>query len=135
MNKIVIKDNIKPNIEDLMELYTDVGWSAYTDNKETLKKAIDNSLKLYTVWDKDKLIGLARIVGDNYVIIYIQDILVLEGYQNQGIGSKLLKLILEEYKSIRQIVLLTEDSEKTINFYEKNAMVKISDYDGVAFTR
>lgn len=135
MNKTVIKEDIKPNIEELMNLYNSVGWSAYTEDKETLKNAIENSLKVYTAWNKDMLVGLARVVGDNYTIIYIQDILVLESYQDQGIGSKLLKLVLEEYKSIRQIALLTDDTEKTISFYQKNGMVKVSDYDGVAFMK
>ena len=70
------------------------------------------------------MVGLARVVGDNHTIIYIQDILILESYQNQGIGSKLLRLILKEYEAVRQVILLTEDTEKTISFYQKNGMVK-----------
>lgn len=121
MDKIIFKEDIKPNMEELMDLYDDVGWSSYTKDKENLKNAIDNSLKVWTVWDEDRLVGLARVIGDNYTIIYIQDILILESYQKQGIGSKLLNLILEHYKSIRQIVLMTEDTEKTTSFYLKTA--------------
>lgn len=135
MNKITIKEDIRPNINEIMELYEDVGWSSYTNDKDNLKNAINNSLKVWTAWDEDRLVGLARVIGDNYTIIYIQDILVLTGYQNQGIGSKLLQLILEEYKSIRQIVLLTEDTEKTRSFYQKNGMVKTSDYNCISFMK
>ncbi|MDO5047816.1 MAG: hypothetical protein Q4D88_04630 [Anaerococcus sp.] len=42
----------------------------------------------------------------------MQDILLLESYQRRGLGSKLLKVILEEYKDLRQIILLTDDTEK-----------------------
>lgn len=135
MNKIVIKDDVMPSIDELANLYEDVKWTAYTNDIEQLKKAIDNSLKVWTVWNKDKLVGLARVVGDDYTIIYIQDILILEDYQNKGIGSKLLKLILEQYKSIRQVILMTEDTEKTISFYQKNGMVKASDYNCITFMK
>lgn len=135
MNKIIIRDDIKPSIDELINLYENVKWIAYTNDVEQLKNAINNSLKVWTVWDKDKLVGLARVVGDDHTIIYIQDILLLEDYQNKGIGSKLLKLILEQYKSIRQVVLMTEDTEKTISFYQKNGMVKTSDYNCITFMK
>ncbi|SHJ15713.1 hypothetical protein SAMN02745176_02588 [Lutispora thermophila DSM 19022] len=44
-------------------------------------------------------------------------------------------LILERYKTVRQIVLMTEQTEKTINFYKKNGMIKVEDYNCVAFVR
>ncbi len=135
MDKIIIKEDIIPEIEELMNLYNDVEWFAYTKDNKRLKNAIENSLKVLTAWDDDKLVGLARVIGDNHTIIYIQDILILESYQGQGIGSHLLKCILEKYKSIRQIILLTDQTEKTINFYGKNGMVKASDYNCVAFMR
>lgn len=135
MDKITIKEDVIPNIGQLMDLYNDVEWSAYTDDKIKLKNAINNSLKVLTAWDDERLVGLIRVIGDGYTIIYIQDILILKNYQGQGIGSHLLKLILERYKSIRQIVLMTEQTEKTINFYQKNEMVKASDYNCVTFVK
>ena len=135
MNKIIIKDDIKPSIDELINLYEDVKWIAYTNDVKQLKNAIDNSLKVWTAWDGDRLVGLARVVGDNYTIIYIQDILILEEYQNQGIGSKLLKLVLEQYKSVRQVVLMTDNTEKTIKFYQKNGMVKTSEYNCITLMK
>lgn len=135
MDKIIIKEDLIPEIEDIMTLYEDVKWYAYTKDRARLKNAIDNSLKVITAWDGDKLVGLIRLVGDDYTIIYIQDILVLEDYQGQGIGSNLLKLVLDKYKSIRQIVLMTDNTEETVNFYRKNGMVETADYNGLAFVK
>lgn len=135
MNKIKIKEDIIPGIEQIMNLYEDVEWYAYTKDRIRLKNAIDNSLKVITAWDNDKLVGLIRIVGDNHTIIYIQDILVLEEYQGQGIGSNLLNLTLEKYKSIRQIVLMTDNTKETISFYKKNGMDDTAEYNGVAFVK
>ena len=132
---LIYKDDFIPSIEDIMPLYEDVGWTAYTQDKDTLERAINNSLKVWTVWDNKKLVGLARVVGDGYTIIYIQDILVLEEYQRKGIGRNLLKAILDEYKFVRQVVLMTDDTEKTISFYESIGLKKVSDYGIVAFMR
>ena len=55
--------------------------------------------------------------------------------QKRGIGSKILKLILKKYESVRQIILLTDDTEKTVNYYKKNGLVKASDSNAVAFMK
>ena len=132
---IKIKEDIIPEIEEIMNLYEDAEWYAYTKDRIRLKNAIDNSLKVLTAWNNHKLVDLIRVVGDNHTIIYIQDILVLKEYQGQGIGSKLLNLILEKYKSIRQIVLMTDNTKETIGFYKKNGMVDTVEYNGVAFVK
>ncbi|MGL5640770.1 MAG: GNAT family N-acetyltransferase, partial [Paraclostridium sp.] len=106
MNKLTFIDDIKLNKNDLVNLYNNVGWSSYTNDIDTLIKSIENSLKVISVWDKDELVGLIRVVGDGYSIIYIQDILVLDNYQRLGIGRKLISIILDEYKNVRQKVLL-----------------------------
>ena len=108
------------DIKQLEELYNDVGWSAYTQDLEVLKQAILQSLDVITVWNDDKLVGLIRAIGDGLTIVYIQDILVLNAYQNKGIASELLQRILNKYKNVRQKVLLTEEASGVRYFYEKN---------------
>ena len=110
-----------------------MGWVAYTKNPNQLKKAFKNSLKVWSVWDSDELVGIARIVGDGQTIIYIQDILVLEKYQGLGICSKLIEIIMDEYKSVRQILLLTDDSTENIKFYKKNGLKEVAEYNCIAF--
>ena len=135
MKNVTIKENLIPKKEQLMNLYGDVERFAYTRYPEVLEKAVNNCLNVWTAWDGDKLVGLARVVGDGYTIIYIQDILILKDYQKRGIGSKILKLILKKYESVRQIILLTDDTEKTVNYYKKNGLVKASDSNAVAFMK
>jgi len=99
-------------------LYSDAGWASYLKDINVLVRGIENSLDIVTAWDNDKLVGLIRIVGDGSTIIYIQDILILKEYKRKGIGRKLMLNILEKYSEVRQIVLLTDDSEETRGFYE-----------------
>lgn len=106
------------DIKQLEELYNDVGWGAYTQDLEVLKQAILQSLDIITVWNDNKLVGLIRAIGDGLTIVYIQDILVLNAYQNKGIASELLQRILNKYKNVRQKVLLTEEASGVRYFYE-----------------
>ncbi len=119
MENLVFKEDIILNVEDILYLYNDVGWSSYTKDIDSLIKSIKNSLKVISVWDNDLLVGLIRVVGDGHSIIYIQDILILQKYQNRGIGKRLIEIILDKYKNVRQKVLLTDKEEKNILFYKK----------------
>ena len=106
------------NEEEILNLYENMGWSSYTKDKESLFKGIKNSIYVKCAYEAGTLVGLIRAVGDGNTIIYIQDILVLESYQRKGIGSNLIKFVLEEYKDVRQICLTTDITEKQRLFYE-----------------
>lgn len=135
MKNYSLRDDIIPATKDFISLYEDVGWTSYTENPSLLKKSLENSLKVWTIWDENKLIGLDRVVGDKYSIIYIQDLLILKAYQGQGLGSKLLCQILKAYESIRQIVLLGDNKETLVSFYEKNGLKEVSSYGCLAFMK
>lgn len=121
--------------KQIKALYDNVKWTAYTDDLPRLLKAIEQSLTVITAWDNNKLIGLIRVVGDGYTIIYIQDILVLEEYQNQGVGSELMQRVLYKHHDVRQKVLLTNDAPDVRSFYEKNGFYSCDKGDLVAFAK
>lgn len=121
--------------EQLERLYNDVEWYAYTQDLQVLQQAIENSLDVISAWNGEELVGLIRIVGDGLTIIYIQDILVLNAYQNQGIATQLMKQVLEKYKKVRQKVLLTEEAPDVRHFYEKNGFQSCDKGSLVAFAK
>jgi 8-oxo-dGTP diphosphatase len=132
---IEIKDNFIPDISDLIDLYKDAGWSNYTTNIEMLKLAYDNSLRIVSLWDGNKLVGIIRVVGDGYSIIYIQDLIILTEYQKQGLGSMLINYVINAYKDVYQKVLLTENQSSTVKFYESCGLVTSDKYDCIAFVQ
>ena len=135
MNNLVFKEDIILNVKDILYLYNDVGWSSYTKDIDSLIKSIKNSLKVISVWDKDLLVGLIRVVGDGHSIIYIQDILILQKYQNRGIGKRLIEIILDKYKNVMQKVLLTDKEEKNILFYKKVGFSMAEEFGCVSFVK
>ena len=129
------KNNKNIAVKQLERLYNDVEWYAYTQDLPTLKLAIEQSLEVITVWDDEELVGLIRVVGDGLTIIYIQDILVLNSYQNQGIATQLMEQVLKKYKNVRQKVLMTEDAPDVRHFYEKNGFQSCDKGSLVAFAK
>jgi len=107
-------------LEQLVTLYNSVGWVAYTNEQERPKLllALQNSTYVVSAWRGDQLIGLARGLSDEVSIFYLQDILVHPNFQQQGVGRQLLSNCLDRFEHVRMKVLLTENEEKQIRFYE-----------------
>ena len=108
MQNIEIKEYRNYNMNEVLDLYNNVGWINYTKNPIALYEGFKNSICVVGAFDNDKLIGLIRCVGDNFTIILIQDLLINTEYQNKGIGRKLLNYILNKYKDIYQIQVTTD---------------------------
>ena len=121
------------NEDAILQLYLNNEWYAYTNRKELLFNGIRNSLDVIGAYDNDLLVGLIRTIGDSNTIIYIQDILVLKEYQRQGIGKYLIKSIVDKYYAVRQICLMTDNSEKTRKFYESLGLISYDKADTVGF--
>ncbi len=119
----------------ILSLYNSVNWTAYTDDPESLKAGFDNSLLILAACKDDELLGLIRAVGDGQTIVYIQDILVFPEYQRQGIGTALVKAVLDRFCDIRQIVLSTDNTPKTIAFYESLGFYQLEHIGCCGFMR
>lgn len=129
------KEDKQIDKEALKSLYEDVEWTAYTNDLDRLADALAHSLYVLSAWDNEDLIGLVRVVGDGLTIIYIQDILVLNSRQNQGIASELMRRVLEKYSDVRQKVLLTEEAADVRHFYEKHGFESCDKGRSVAFAK
>ena len=113
-----VKEYSTYNEEEILNLYQSVGWLNYVDQPEMLKNAYANSLRIFGAYENEKLLGIIRVVGDGHSIVFIQDIVVLPEYQRHGIGTALLKKVLDTYAYVYQKTLLTDNTEKTILFYK-----------------
>ena len=114
----LVKEYSKYNEEEILNLYQSVGWVNYVNEPEMLKNAYANSLKTFGAYEGEKLLGIIRVVGDGHSIVYIQDIIVLPEYQRHGIGTALLKRVLDIYAYVYQKILFTDNTERSIQFYK-----------------
>ena len=105
--------------KEILPLYASVGWTAYTDAPDVLHRGFERSLLTFAAYEGETLVGLARAVGDGETVVLMQDLLVFPQYQRRGIGTALMRAMMERFANVRQFQLLTDDTEKTLAFYRE----------------
>ena len=130
-----IKEYKEYKTEEIRRLYTEVGWVAYTENMQALEQGYKNSLLVLAAYENDELLGLIRVVGDGYTVIFVQDILVFPDKQRKGVGTALLKAVLDRYSDVRQIELTTDNTDKTVAFYKSLGFSEFSEIGCCGFMR
>ena len=123
------------HLEEIINLYQSVGWTNYLERISVLEEAYANSLCVIGAYNNEKLVGIIRAVGDGRTIVFVQDIIVLPEYQRKGIGTKLLKAVMDKYHDVYQMELLTDNTEKTKAFYRSVGFTASDDIGCVAFIR
>ena len=110
-----------PSADEFNNLTNSVGWGIR--EKNIIEEALKNTLYSLCVYDDNKLIGYGRIIGDNTIFLYIQDIMVIPEYQNKHIGTEIMNNLLKqinEYKKINPSIRTYLGASKgKESFYEK----------------
>ena len=90
-------------------------------SKENAETAIENSLFITSIYDDDKLIAMARVVGDGAISLVVTDVMVDSNYQKNGLGRVLMNEVSnyldENYDEDSYIILLANTPYD--KFYEK----------------
>ena len=120
---------------EIQRLYAEVGWTAYTENMPALEQGYKNSLLVLAAYENEELLGIVRVVGDGYTIIWVQDLLVFPSKQRQGIGTALLKAVLNRYTDVRQIELATDSTPEMTAFYKSLGFCEFSEIGCCGFMR
>ena len=121
--------------EEILPLYASVGWTAYTDAPDALRRGFEKSLLTLAAYEGKTLVGIARTVGDGETVILVQDLLVFPQYQRRGIGTALMRAMMERFANVRQFQLLTDDTEKTLAFYRSLGLRELSAFGCRGFMR
>lgn len=87
-----------PTMEEYRRLCVSVDWENGI-NFEIAPQSLPKSLFGVVAEVDDKAIGMERIVGDDVMYFYCQDIVVEPDYQRQGIGRQLVEYLLGYIKS------------------------------------
>lgn len=110
-------------LDQILEIYSENGWSAYTENPAKLKKAFENSLFILGAFENNNLIGFIRCVGDGVHVVFIQDLILRPKFFRKGIGTSLLNKTIKKFSQVRTILLITDKDDPVSNkFYKKVGM-------------
>ena len=90
-------------------------------SKKNAAIALEISLFITSIYDGDKLIAMARVVGDGAISLVVTDVMVDSEYQKNGLGRVLMneinKYLDENYDEDSYIILLANTPYD--KFYEK----------------
>lgn len=114
--------------EEVQTLFLSVGWTS-GQYPSRLYKALMNSSTVFTAWDGERLVGLARLLDDSELVAYMHYVLVHPDYQGKGIAGNMIKMVKEKYKDYLYIEIMPEEI-KNAPFYEKHGFTIMK--DGVA---
>lgn len=120
MDGFIIKYN-ELTAEEFITLWETV-WGKGPSLEQT-RLAMKNTLFRVSVWDNDRIVAMARMIGDMGLDYYIKDVVVRPEYQHRGIGklliNELLKFINDNGVSGTDIfVELCAEPDK-VAFYER----------------
>jgi GNAT superfamily N-acetyltransferase len=105
----------------VLALYKANQWLSAEKPTELLN-ALKHSFDLITAWDGDTLVGLGNAISDGYLVVYYPHLLVLPEYQHQGIGTQIMRHMIEKYARFHQQVLVADN--QAIDFYTKCGFIK-----------
>lgn len=117
---VILKEN-ELDVKTYLELRKSVNWKELSLEQASL--ALKNSLFTVCAYDGDKPIGMGRIVGDNVVVDYIQDLVVRPDSQSEGVGrliiEKLIKYVKDSKLEDTEIMLCLMCAKGREDFYKK----------------
>jgi predicted GNAT family N-acyltransferase len=110
------------------ELLLSTGWNrAYGLSEYEYIKAVRGSWHLEGAYDREKLVGMGRIISDGQLYALIVDVIVLPEYRGQSTGTAIMQRLLSRCTSsgIRDIKLFAAkgktDFYRRFGFVERDA--------------
>ncbi len=125
---IIYKDNIDNIDSDMLKGFF-AGWKTLPSAEKHLELLQNSDYKIIAI-DEDedenenKAVGFITAISDRVLSAYIPLLEVLPEYQNKGIGSELVKRMLDKLKDFYMIDIVCDESLQA--FYEKFGMKKYS---------
>ncbi|MEK3885769.1 GNAT family N-acetyltransferase [Paenibacillus sp. PL2-23] len=93
---LITDDKEKLNKLMILEYLGQSYWANKRPHNRILKSIAKSHC--FGVYHNDKQIGFARVVSDEATMYYLCDVFVLDAYQGQGIGKKLVETIIHSDK-------------------------------------
>lgn len=85
-----------------------------TDDPDSLRRAFEQSPLVLSLWDGDRLMGLARVLTDGVQVSYLCDLAVEPDVQGSGAGKRLVDEVLRRCQGTE---LVLRDSSLSAGFY------------------
>lgn len=125
----IIFDETKKDLpsNQLHRLFVLAGWSDGFETPDMLKNfnlPFINSTLVVSVWEKERLIGVVRVLSDKIIRSVIYDLVIDPEFKGQGIGKELINKCIQHFPDTEWLVQTTE---RIASYYEKNGFKRHKD--------
>lgn len=81
--------NNQLNADEFIRLFASAGWGE--PPRDMVETSLVGSWATFSVYREEKVIAMARLLGDGAMSFFLKDLVVEPQYQGQGIGRRLLQ--------------------------------------------
>lgn len=133
MEYTISKNKSMLNVEAIHDYLCNKSYWAKGRSLKSVNKSIQNSICFGLYDSSGKMLGFARVVSDKVVFAYLMDFFIFEEYQGHGLGTKLVKCIMEDKDlQVRLWFLATASAH---GLYEKFGFTALDNPDRFMFKR
>ena len=133
MEYTISTDKTKLDVEVIHAYLSERSYWAVGRSIDRVRESIDNSICFGLYSTDGEMLGFARVVTDKVVFAYLMDLFVLDAYQGRGLGTELVRHIVEHQDlRVRLWFLATRDAH---GLYEKFGFSRLDDPERYMFKR
>lgn len=119
MENLVFAEDLTPL--EFNDLRVAVNWARLTDKQA--ERALQHSTYVICVRDGEKAIAMGRVLFDHGYTAYIGDIIVDSNYRHKGIGSAVVKKLIQKVLDMAdpgdRLLFILESAKGKEPFYEQ----------------
>ena len=104
-------------LEQLQSLLRQTGW-ANQRSIEGIEKMLEGTPITLGAWEDGRLVGFVRVITDGIYRALIDDVVVDESKRGTGIGSELMRRVVERLAEVEEVFLRC--GEHVVPFYERH---------------
>jgi len=123
-------------IQQITTLYRGAGWwMEKVDDPALISRIVSGSHCFVVVTARGRIVGMGRAVSDRASDAYLQDVTVDKAYRREGVGSKIVELLVERLHrdGLSWIGLVAEGNSH--EFYRHLGFTKMPDAVPLLLTR
>lgn len=119
MENLVFTEDLTP--QEFNDLRVAVNWARLTDKQA--ERALQHSTYVTCVRDGEKAVAMGRVLFDHGYTAYIGDIIVDSDYRHKGIGSAVVKTLIQKVLDMAdpgdRLLFILESAKGKEPFYEQ----------------
>ena len=116
---IEFRETKQISLQEVLSLFRREQWRDLMDIEE-VEFYLQVALYIVSAWQGSELIGFARLEGDGRISVEISDVLVRSDFQGQGIGTDLVRRLVDHIRRLDPYYIQVEPiGDREVHIYSK----------------